>query len=65
MGQFIEVTPDGSSDEKMMIQVSYIMSIAPMVNTFRGQNNCKILVPGMMFEVKESYDVVKAAVVGH
>lgn len=59
---FIEVTPDGNSDEKMLIQVSYIMSIAPVINTFQGKDSCKILVPGMMFEVKESYAQVKAAV---
>jgi len=58
---FIEVTPNGKSDEKMLIQVSYIMSIVPMTNSFQGKDSCKILVPGMMFEVKESYAQVKTA----
>lgn len=54
---FVEVTPIGNAG-KMLIQISYIMSIAPVEDRFNDKKHCKILVPGMMFEVEDSYETV-------
>ena len=54
MSRFIELTACGASSTKVAFNVDEIVAISP--ETF--SNTCKIMIPGAMFEVQESYEHV-------
>lgn len=61
MHRFIELTAADKTESKLLFNASHIVSLTP--DTFAG--TCRLMVPGAMFEVKESYETIKAALVGH
>lgn len=54
----IELTADDTSKTKILINADHIVSVA--AEPFTGVT--KLMVPGMMFAVKETYDEIKALI---
>lgn len=55
MARFIELTAIDKTGTKITFNVEHIVSYTP--EGFTG--TCRIMVPGVIIEVQESYDVVK------